>query len=125
MGVLIPHPHPTMKSFQVTVSYEDPYPKSKTYRSEATEFSSGVSRALKMFRKDNKSCRIKHCTIVMDDLGKVDNYTEAEDYLPDEVTKMPETLEDVESAVEETEPHTTHVIQTHTYIENRVSSLFR
>ena len=63
-----------MKTFLITISFSNPYPKTKEYREEACQFNFAVKKVLKKFRKDFKGVRIKEFSLRCDDLGRKEPY---------------------------------------------------
>jgi len=58
-----------MKTYRITISFDDPYPKESVYREEASSFATAVKRGLEKFRKEHKGKRIKDLSLMCQDLG--------------------------------------------------------
>lgn len=81
-----------MKNFLIQVTVQDPYPKMRQYRVEATHFATGCARALKLFRKDMPRRKIKGFTVQVTDLGDLTSRVSAvvsgkADLNPDDANK--------------------------------------
>lgn len=58
-----------MKHYSVSITWEDPYPKTSNYRTQGASFPSAVAKAIREFRAANKGRKIKRATIKFDYLG--------------------------------------------------------
>jgi len=55
-----------MKNYTVSIVWYDPYPKTSNFRTEASNMSAGISRAVKQFRKLNKGRKIKKLIVTIE-----------------------------------------------------------
>ena len=76
-----------MKNFLITVTFSDPYPRTKEYREETTKFDFACKKALAKFRRDFKGKRLKSFTLRCDDLGTVGQPVASKPTTPDETNK--------------------------------------
>lgn len=52
-----------MKHFLVEIIWDDPYPKTFTYKVSGSSIATGAARAFRLFRAENKGRKIKKVTI--------------------------------------------------------------
>jgi hypothetical protein len=59
------------KFYNITVSWNDPYPKEYKCTTEGSNIVSGTAKALRKFREENKGRRIKDINLKVLQLGKL------------------------------------------------------
>lgn len=57
-----------MKNFLAEIVWESPYPKRFSYRIKASGIATGVARAIRMFRAENKGRKIKKVAVKIEQL---------------------------------------------------------
>jgi len=57
-----------MKNYLTEIVWESPYPKRFSYRIKASSIATGVARAMRMFRTENKGKKIKKVAVKIEQL---------------------------------------------------------